>query len=404
MRTGQTVTLPLGALPIWAVALLCLLSVPFFGSLPRMGGEALAGPFARLSLAVGLALADEALWLGASSASAALPWARLAIPLALFAGVSAVDGVSAIIRSPRPLWLRGAWAVAGLVLIGSWFQPSWVMAAVAPSAGGGWLTAVGTGPLAVFGILVTIFCLGTALLLFARQALRPGSALKWRLYALLTVVMAPVFLFTFVLGVSDGLTTSWVAALGGWSVLWVEMRGQAGVQQTYLRQDQTTQSYNRRWGEEYLAACLKRGPAAVLYADLDDFKAINDRYGHGVGDSVLEMVSRRLIGVLRSEDIVARLGGDEFMVVLPGVHAAQIPGILHRVEAALSSPALKVPASDQSVGISLGAAHAEKGGSWRDLVQRADRRMYLAKAGHQGSEESLAESSRSAVDTSPAAP
>lgn len=403
-RTEQTVTLPMAVLPVWAVAVLCLVSAPFFGSLPRMGGEALAGPFARLSLTVGLTLADEAMWLSASTSAAALTWARLAVPLALLASVAAVDGVSAIVHSPRPTWLRWTWVFGGLVLVVSFLLPSSVLTQVRLSAAGQWLGPVGSGPVAVLGVLVTVFCLGTAILLFARQALRPGAAMKWRLYALLALVMAPVFVFAFVLGMADGFTTSWLAALGGWSVLWVEMRGQAGVQQTYLRQDQNTKSYNRRWGEEYLAACLRRGSAAVLYADLDDFKAINDRFGHAAGDSVLELVSHRLSGVLRSEDIVARLGGDEFMVVLPGVHAGQIPAITHRVQAALATPALKVPGGDQVVSISVGAAHAEKGGSWRDLVQQADRRMYAEKASHHAGLGAVAESSPPSVDTSPAAP
>lgn len=401
---GGSVSLPWGALPVWTVGIIYLVSAPFFGSLPRMGGESLAGPFARLSLVAGLNLVDEALWMGAVSAPAALVWARLLTPLALFAGVAAVDAVSAIIRAPRPRWLTWAWALAGVFAALSLLFPRLVMDSVTLVQGGVWLGVVGAGPLAVLGVLATTFYLGTALLLFTRTALRPGAALKWRLYAILTLLTVPIFLLAFVFGLGGGgFTTSWVAGLGGWGILWVEMRGQAGVQQIYLRQDQTTQSYNRRWGEEYLAASLKRGPAAVLYADLDGFKAINDRYGHAAGDRVLEMVSARLTGVLRSEDIVARLGGDEFMVVLPGVHHGQIPGILQRVEAALASPVLKVPGSEEAVRISVGAAHAEKGGSWRELVQRADTAMYTEKAVH-GTGGATAESPKPGVDTSAAAP
>ena len=396
-------SLPWGALPLWAVGLIYLVSVPFFASLPRMGGESLAGPFARVSLVAGLNLIDEALWMGAVSPQSALLWARLLTPLALFAGVAAVDAVSAIIRAPRPSWLRWAWALAGAFAALTLLFPRLVMDSVTEIQGGVWLGVAGAGPLAVLGVLATTFCLGTALLLFTRTALRPGAALKWRLYAILAVLTVPVFLFAFVFGMGGGFTASWVAGLGGWGILWVEMRGQAGVQQIYLRQDQTTQSYNRRWGEEYLAACLRRGPAAVLYADLDGFKAINDRHGHAAGDRVLEMVSARLIGVLRSEDIVARLGGDEFMVVLPGVHHGQIPGILQRVEAALASPALKVPGSEEAVRISVGAAHADKGGSWRELVQRADHAMYREKAGHKAGG-AAPETPAPGVDTSAAAP
>lgn len=131
------------------------------------------------------------------------------------------------------------------------------------------------------------------------------------------------------------------------------------------------------------AARLAREPDAhfaLLFVDLDGFKAVNDALGHGVGDALLVAAAHRLKGCVRVQDTVARLGGDEFAVLLEGLtqpDAAE--GFAERVVRDLSD---LVPATDQGplVSASVGVALAQPGLSPSELLQRADAAMYRAKA------------------------
>ncbi len=133
--------------------------------------------------------------------------------------------------------------------------------------------------------------------------------------------------------------------------------------------------------ERALADQQPHSPAAVLYLDLNDFKPINDRFGHDVGDALLCGVADRLRQALRSTDLVARLGGDEFAVLLPPASSA--PTVLataHRLLQALAEP-VRAGAHSLVVQASIGAAIAEHDGNLGDdLLRRADSAMQLAKA------------------------
>ncbi|CUI03568.1 putative bifunctional diguanylate cyclase/phosphodiesterase [Massilia antarctica] len=131
-----------------------------------------------------------------------------------------------------------------------------------------------------------------------------------------------------------------------------------------------------------------RGAAflALLFIDLDHFKAINDRLGHARGDLVLMEASRRLASCVRSSDTLARLGGDEFTVILSGLdHIGSVERIAHAIVAALALPfdlAGEMAFVSASVGIALYPPDAR---DIDQLVERADRAMYAAKnaGGHQ---------------------
>ncbi|MCJ2015199.1 EAL domain-containing protein [Methylobacterium sp. J-076] len=133
--------------------------------------------------------------------------------------------------------------------------------------------------------------------------------------------------------------------------------------------------------EERLAELRqRRGAAAVLYLDLDRFKAVNDRLGHQAGDTVLRAVAHRIRLELGPEDAVARLGGDEFAVlVADGGDRGAVAGLARRLIAAVNAP---IPYGEQrtEVGLSIGIALVpEHGNTGEEACKRADLALYRAK-------------------------
>ena len=124
---------------------------------------------------------------------------------------------------------------------------------------------------------------------------------------------------------------------------------------------------------------LDQHHAGVVFIDLDQFKPVNDRYGHSVGDEVLVEVANRLRSCTRSDDIVGRIGGDEFVVISPGVDdASALDHLAARVRTALNGEvALKVGSVPLrgSVGAILAAPGADSG----VVLAEADAAMYTAK-------------------------
>ncbi len=122
-------------------------------------------------------------------------------------------------------------------------------------------------------------------------------------------------------------------------------------------------------------------PLAVLYLDLDGFKAVNDGWGHRCGDQVLVEVAQRLAAVVRHDDLLARLGGDEFVVLAPGrTSAADVTRLAIRVQEALRAPFV-VDGVGHRVGASVGTAVRAPGDTPLTVLDRADRAMYRAKQG-----------------------
>ena len=123
------------------------------------------------------------------------------------------------------------------------------------------------------------------------------------------------------------------------------------------------------------------GLSAVFFCDLDGLKAVNDAYGHAVGDEYLRLVGLRLRAAVREGDLVGRLGGDEFVVVLDGVASAQeAVALAERLDAHVRRPmrlACGLLTPTVSVGI---AVSGDRGTSAGDLLARADGAMYVAKA------------------------
>jgi diguanylate cyclase (GGDEF)-like protein/PAS domain S-box-containing protein len=140
-----------------------------------------------------------------------------------------------------------------------------------------------------------------------------------------------------------------------------------------------------RLSQAILAAEREETPLAVCLIDLDRFKNVNDTFGHHAGDVLLQEVSRRLRGALRTADTVARLGGDEFAILLPAV--GDESAAIRTAEKILNSLEEPFPVESRttrisaSIGIALCPKH---GGDWATLLRAADVAMYAAKKASSG--------------------
>ncbi len=129
-----------------------------------------------------------------------------------------------------------------------------------------------------------------------------------------------------------------------------------------------------------VAARRKEGAFALLYLDLDNFKSINDTYGHEVGDLALRSVAERLRNCVRESDTVARLGGDEFVLLVNDtVDEGAAAIVAEKANAALTRP-LPIDGCRHTIGASIGIALYPRHGEDADsLIRRADAAMYGAK-------------------------
>jgi diguanylate cyclase (GGDEF)-like protein/PAS domain S-box-containing protein len=129
-----------------------------------------------------------------------------------------------------------------------------------------------------------------------------------------------------------------------------------------------------------LRARLVDGPdCALLFCDLDQFKIVNDRHGHAVGDALLAEVAARMAEEAGPGDLVARFGGDEFVILCSGRSAEELAALAGRVRAAVGTP-FPGPTGPLSVGVSVGIAVGRTGDDADELIGRADRAMYGAKS------------------------
>lgn len=168
-------------------------------------------------------------------------------------------------------------------------------------------------------------------------------------------------------------------------------RLQSGLEAAMI--DPLTGLYNRRYALGRMGRMIEQAASsgagiAVIVADLDHFKSINDTYGHATGDVVLGRVADCLRNALRAEDMLARIGGEEFLIALPDVSREQARQIADRLCRQVREMPIFVPGQPRPlhITISLGVAMAQPAQeamtpSVDNLMQKADRALYGSKSG-----------------------
>jgi diguanylate cyclase (GGDEF)-like protein len=180
------------------------------------------------------------------------------------------------------------------------------------------------------------------------------------------------------------LSTALIVATGMFSTALARM-GERQRREAQL--DSLTGCLNRRsFGDQFQKEAERSRRlglgVAVLFLDLDRFKALNDRFGHGFGDHVLERVARRVEGALRETDLLFRWGGEEFVVLMPHTAVGEVESIAERVRAAVGRAPLLAQPGEGDIGIttSVGAAATDRyPADAAALVGSADRACYEAK-------------------------
>ena len=154
-----------------------------------------------------------------------------------------------------------------------------------------------------------------------------------------------------------------------------------------VTRDELTGAFNRRHFMTQAPAEMKRAlryhrPLSFIFLDLDNFKSINDRYGHATGDEVLKAFSRLCQGTFRPTDLFARYGGEEFVVMLPESGIAQAVGAAERLRIAMRDSMIPAdpPVRGLTASIGVGALLGEAD-SLNSILKRIDQAAYQAKAG-----------------------
>jgi diguanylate cyclase (GGDEF)-like protein len=156
-------------------------------------------------------------------------------------------------------------------------------------------------------------------------------------------------------------------------------------------------SLQKQFDKEVARAGRSDTTFQLLMLDLDGFKAVNDSFGHKVGDEVLRQVSQVIQGQLRDYDFLARYGGDEFVALVPETEPGDVDDLCQRIERAVSDFALRIDDENSArVGVSLGASgYPRNGETFDQMIVAADKAMYERK---------VARKRRKAAETSPLVP
>lgn len=155
-------------------------------------------------------------------------------------------------------------------------------------------------------------------------------------------------------------------------------------QEELTHKDELTGLYNRRafngrLKEEVDRSRRSKAPLAMIMLDLDDFKSVNDDFGHLVGDRLLQKTAKVILNSVRLYDFTARFGGEEFAVICPETNLAEAVLAAERIREAMSKTNLAVKGRKLKVTTSLGVTVLRRNDEIRDFLERVDKLLYRAK-------------------------
>jgi diguanylate cyclase (GGDEF)-like protein len=159
--------------------------------------------------------------------------------------------------------------------------------------------------------------------------------------------------------------------------------------QELSNRDPLTHSYNRRYFSDVSQKMLNLASRAnhslsVIILDIDNFKTINDNYGHSVGDNVIITLARSLEEYVRTSDVISRFGGEEFVILLYNVSLNNGKKIAEKIRKNVENLKIETKQGDVEFTLSLGVAQYDKEQDYNNLehtITRADKALYLAKSG-----------------------
>ncbi|GAU09080.1 GGDEF domain-containing protein [Desulfoplanes formicivorans] len=139
-------------------------------------------------------------------------------------------------------------------------------------------------------------------------------------------------------------------------------------------------AYLMAYGQQILEFAERKAfPVTLLFIDLNEFKAVNDNYGHHIGDDLLKKVASCLKNLVRKYDMVVRLSGDEFVILLPGVAHEKTKRLIARMEARIADIPVGNETSSTSLSASIGVSGFKPGQTMQELMVHADQAMYAIK-------------------------
>lgn len=188
------------------------------------------------------------------------------------------------------------------------------------------------------------------------------------------------------LNLSHLIGTIWLSGMIA-AVATMSGMSQLGFMIALVRQavrDPLTNCFSRLSGEElleiqFIIASRSNTPMSVAFVDLDNFKSINDNYGHDAGDQVLITATSNLRAALRTGDMLVRWGGEEFILILPSSYCDEAVNVLERVRA--HGLGTRPDGKPMTASIGLAERTVDSRDDWRKLIEIADQRMYTAKQG-----------------------